>query len=129
MTQEMIKTETKNFIELGFTVVARAFGYYVQYDIYEIVYCIEGSTKGVADVPMWHKAGSDDSGDVVATLAESEIYASGSVKWDGCSDWKFDEQDRCMLHGCTKDDLLNLGKILAECWDWTTTLCPHWDGR
>lgn len=46
----------------------------------------------------------------------------GSVKWDGSSTWEFD-----LVGGCTRDDLLNIGKVLALCWDWTAELCPNWN--
>ena len=61
------------------------------------------------------------------TMNTAPIYAHGEVKWDGCSNWYFDEQDRVMIHACDKDDLLRLGKILAECYDWTSQLCSHWN--
>ena len=39
---------------------------------------------------------------VVDTPSEATPYAHGSIKWDGCSDWFFDEQDECMLHFCNR---------------------------
>jgi hypothetical protein len=61
---------------------------------------------------------------------ESEPYLHGYVKWDGCSNWYFDEQDRVMLHGCNKSDLLRLGQVMGECWDWAAELLgPTWQGE
>lgn len=47
----------------------------------------------------------------------AEPYLHGSVKWDGCSDWRFDEQDNCMLHGCSRADVQRFGDVLGRCWD------------
>jgi hypothetical protein len=66
-----------------------------------------------------------DSMNTFDTMKTAPIYAHGSVKWDGCSNWYFDEQDRVMLHACDKDDVLRLGKILAACYDWASQLCSH----
>jgi len=44
------------------------------------------------------------------------LMAEGDVKWDGCSNWKFNTEE-VMLHACSKDDLLRIGRILAACHD------------
>jgi len=97
----MTNTKTKFFKDLGFKVIAtlpKEGEVHVNYKIYEI------NPSELTD--------------------GNEVFASGAIKWDGCSNWKFDEQERCMLHGCTKQHLLNLGIILAECWEWTRELLP-----
>lgn len=33
-------------------------------------------------------------------LATAEPYAHGDLKWDGCVNMYFDEQERCALHFC-----------------------------
>lgn len=109
---------------LGFTIVATPHDYHVDFVIYDIEGWVEGATDGVFDVPTWHRAGS--SSDWAKTLEEAEPYLHGSVKWDGCSNWHFDEQDRVMLHGCRREDVLRFGEVMAKCWDWTAELCPHW---
>jgi hypothetical protein len=107
--------------DLGFTVVAVADNYRVDYVIYDI----EGEdTEGTV---LWHRKGSDSHPDWVETIEEAEPYLHGTVKWDGCSDWSFDEQDRVMLHGCCRADVSRFGEAMARCWDWTKELCPHWN--
>ena len=32
-----------------------------------------------------------------------------------------------MLHGCSRQDLLNIGHRLAAAWELTKNLCPKWD--
>lgn len=48
---------------------------------------------------------------------DAQVFASGSIKWDGCSNFRFDEQDRCMLHGCDREYLVNVGQVLARVHD------------
>ena len=125
-TDAILDRHVKHFNDLDFTVVAEVHDYRVEFKIYEICGLEEGETKGVYDRPVWGKAGAVSSGHVVDTIEESEVYLSGHVKWDGCSNWHFDEQDRCMLHGCGKADVQRFGDIMAACWDWASELCPNW---
>ncbi len=114
----------KYFKDLWYYVVAEPGEYKVEYKIYEV----EG--QGKDGDPFFHRAGEashPSSGEVA--LADAEIYAQGHVKWDGCSNWNIDEQERVMLHFCTKEQILNLGRVMAECWDMTAELCEHWDGE
>lgn len=112
------------FCELDFVVVAESHSHWVEYKIYDVEYW---DTSGVYDTPRFQRAGAVSHPDVVESTEESEPYISGSVKWDGCSNWKFDEQDRgTMLHGCCRKDVLRYGQILAACWDLTAQLCESW---
>lgn len=123
---EAITRHIKHVPELNFTIVAEPHDYYVTYTIYDIQGYSEGETKGVFDTPCWPRAGAMSSPDSVDTLEESEPYLHGDVKWDGCSNWEFDEQERAMLHGCSRGDVQRFGDVMAMCWDWTKELCPNW---
>jgi hypothetical protein len=83
--------------------------------------------SGAFDVPCWPIKGAMGSGDTTNDVTAAEVFLHGEVKWDGCSNWHFDEQERVMLHGCSRDDLTKIGAIMAACWDWTAELCPKWD--
>lgn len=108
-----------HFEKLGFSVVARPRGFSVDYDIYSH----EGRDEHGF---LFHKKGSDDYPDPVSDILKADIFVRGSVKWDGCSNWYFDEQDRNMIHGCCKEDIVRLGSILGECWELTKMLCHNW---
>ena len=104
---------------LNCTIRVSPHSHYVEYEVF--------MWDGVnADgTPVFHKKGSADYPDPVYTLAESEVYLHGSVKWDGCSNWEFDEQTRGnMLYGGNKQELINIGLILAHCWTLTAKHCP-----
>lgn len=112
----------RHFFDLSFTVVAVPHSHWVEYTIYDI------ELVGNDGRPLWHKAGAPCSPCPVKTLEEAEPYLHGTVKWDGCSNWHFDEQERVMLHCCSREELLRFSEVMARCWDWTAELCQHWEG-
>jgi len=122
-----IERHIKHIPGIKFTVVADVYEAHVDFSIYDIEGWVEGATKGVFDVPAWHRAGTDSYPNLVESLEEAALYLHGSVKWDGCSNWHFDEQDGGMLHGCSKADLQRFGDVMATCWDWAAELCSTWD--
>lgn len=113
----------RHFKDIGFTAIATAQPGYVNYVVYEI----EGELPN--GTPLYHKADSHCHPDPVELLEESEPYLNGSVKWDGCSNWHIDEQDRIMIHGCCRSDLLKIGEVMARCFDWTKELLPSFEGE
>lgn len=119
---------TKHFRDLNFTVTALPRGHYVEYKIYDII-GYTTITDSDTQYPIWQRAGSDCF-DLSYDLKDSETYISGSVKWDGCSNWNIDENERGMLHGCCRQDIQRIGDIMAQCWDWTAQLISDkWDGE
>lgn len=117
----------KHIESLDFTVVADVGDSLVSFDIYDIEGWGEGECPGVFDIPLWHKEGAKHYPDSVLDLDVAERYLHGSVKWDGCSDWHFDEQDRNMLHSCSLHGLQRLGDVMTFCWKWTSELLPNFD--
>ena len=116
----MLIKKVFHFKELAFTVVATPNEYYVDYKIYDHE---GGDDKGNY---LFHKKGADDYPNPVESMNDADIFIHGTVKWDGCSNWYFDEQDNCMLHGCSKEYIVRFGLILGECWELTKKLCPMW---
>ena len=112
---------------LSFTIVAKVYEYRVDFTIYDIEGWAFNPVEGEFNRPLWRKAGAANSPSATETLAEAEPYLHGTVKWDGCSNWKFDEQDRVMLHGCSKADIQRFGDVMAMCWDLAADNCPMWN--
>jgi hypothetical protein len=106
--------------DLNFTVVATPGTRLVEFAVYDIV------SWGRGGVPLWLRRGSTACCDATSELSKAGVYLHGEVKWDGCSNWHFDEQDRVMIHGCSREDLERLGQILTFCWDQASELCPGW---
>lgn len=119
---------TQTFIEreLGFVIVADPDEYSVCYKVYEIV----GEEIHPKPGLMFHKEDENHSchPNRVDTIEEATPYLDGSVKWDGCSNWTvgYNDTQVYMMHFCSREQLENLGKVMAKCWDLTKELCPHW---
>jgi hypothetical protein len=118
----------RHFNALNFTVVAAASENRVAFTIYDIEGWREGANTGVCDVPLYHEVGASSHTCPVECIEDSEPYLHGEVKWDGCSNWHFDEQDRVMLHGCSRADIQRIGDLMGACWDWAAELIPGFDG-
>jgi hypothetical protein len=125
--EQPIARHIRHCKDLNFSVVAEIHRHRVDFAIYDISGYAVGETVGVYDVPEYPSVGQVSSMHTTANLEDAEVYLHGEVKWDGCSNWHFDEQDRVMLHGCSKADIQRFGDVMALCWDWTAELCPSWD--
>lgn len=110
----------RHFHDLKFTAVAMNFEGYVEFAVYDI----EGYLNDDQAKPCWPRMGAKSSPDSVEDLGEADIYLHGSVKWDGCSNWYFNEQDRVMLHGCSREDIQRFGDVMGRCWDWAAEYMP-----
>lgn len=113
----------RTFKELDFTVRITPFSHYVHYDIFNIDYFQH--VEGEGEVPFWDRKDSHTNGNGVRSLDEAELYIQGTVKWDGCSDWIF--EDAKLHHGCNREDLARVGDVMAICWEMNDEFCPHWD--
>lgn len=118
------ETVIREFRELKFTVVAtRLYSHSINYTVYR-----HAGISYENDEVLYLKAG-EVCNIPCDTLKEASIFVNGAVKWDGCSNWHFDEQDFVMIHECTREGLLRIGEILAKCWDLTRELLPVWGGE
>lgn len=108
------------FKDFRFYVVATVQDYCVDY----IIYDIQAETE--TGEPLFPKKGLSYF-EPTPSIDESSPYLHGSVKWDGCSNWYFDEQDDVMLHGCERSHLTRFGEIMGACWDWTKLLLTTWN--
>lgn len=98
---------------MEYTIKADPKEYWVSYKVYEVA----GWMDDTQTTPLYGSEWSTNQED-------GHVIVEGDVKWDGCSNWSFNEQ--VMLHGCAREDLEAVGRMLSECWDMTATLCPHW---
>ena len=104
---------TKQFSD--FTIIAIPQEYLVEYKIFQYAY--------ILDNERYYQNYSGDNTEYTLNVSKVEPQFTGSVKWDGCSNWHFNE----VYHGCSRENLLNLGNIFTVCWDWTKELCPNWN--
>ena len=50
--------------------------------------------------PLYHVKGARDGMDLTPDLDKGEALFSGGLKWDGCINVIFDDQENCMPHFC-----------------------------
>lgn len=89
----------------------------VDFEIYELFEASDGL--------LWQKKGSKLYLDPVKSLEEAEVFIHGTVRFDGCSNWSLPE---AYVHFCSRQELLNLGVVLARCWEWTRDHLSTWAG-
>lgn len=66
--------------------------------------------------------------DQTSKFEDAERYVRGSVKWDGCSDLSFDDNN-CALHFCSREDLGKVGRLLEALYDLAAEVIPHADAN
>lgn len=107
------------FDDIGFVVLATPGEYTADFNVYEI-----SGHEGTAAGPMLFAQGNGYTTD----LGDADIFVHGTVKWDGCADWLFNENaQNVMLHGCSRDRWAHLGEVLVRCWDAASGLVERWD--
>lgn len=111
----------KHFDDLFFSVVAQPHSHHVDFIVYDIT----------GTVPEEGLRCYDSPGDRFLTDIEQALpYLHGFVKWDGCSNWVFDQQERVMLHGCCRSNITRFGEVLGRCFDWAAELMSEvWFGE
>lgn len=61
--------------------------------------------------------GVDDPNDWHEDPLTAPTFLHGDIKWDGCSNWSFDEQDRVMLHFCGAVAATGLGRLMRRMYE------------
>jgi hypothetical protein len=93
----------------------------IEFSVYETV----GFTTTYEEKPVYKRAGSDTSMDVVENIAEAQRFLHGNVKWDGCSNWSFDEHDKVMMHFCGVRDAEDIGRLFSALYSIARDLMPQ----
>lgn len=95
------------------------------------IWCIAmGESKcGKYDLPNYETQGSMSSGNYTDDPAKAQVYLSGHIKWDGCGEFRFDEQDRVMLHWCGRRNAKRVADLINRLYDIAADLMmPNWQG-
>jgi hypothetical protein len=87
------------------------------------VYRVLGKTE--SGVRMYNRDGYQSSPDPVEDRAAAQVALSGSIKWDGCSDIKIDDEP---LHFCGRDDAEEFAALLSALYGLAADLIPSYEG-
>jgi hypothetical protein len=116
-------TIIRHFDDLAFTVSAELHDNALSVEFKCYPFVLAHSLGGASSERHYPEPGSPTNFPGVLTIAQSEVYLSGSVRFDRCSNWLFDECVRgTCLHACSREDLLGLGELMARCFDWAREL-------
>ena len=120
-----IITRVENYADIGRAVrVTWATGAY-HVDFQAFTYFPEGLI-GARSAHLYQRAGAVSSLDPVESLDEAEVFAEGSVKWDGCANFTIGEPDEC-IHTCDREGLIKIGTLLARVHDIAAEMMPMAD--
>ena len=61
------------------------------------------------------------------TVENADVYLSGAIKWDGCVNWSFGEQD-VAEHYCGLDEARTFLKLWERLYEIAAREIPAWDG-
>lgn len=100
--------------------------YTIHFSVYEIMAMIPSKEDEDTIVVWYNKV--EGGGELVSDENEAERFLHGHVKWDGCSNWLFDETaEGLMLHFCSKDGAALIGRLLSRCYEITKLLIDRDD--
>lgn len=105
-----------------FCIVAEPEQYLCAFRCYQCVALCEG-------LPQYNVAGYVCGMDMTDDIEKAQVYLSGEVKWDGCANLQFDEQDNVMLHFCGVEDVRKIGALLERLYEIAAKAIPFWSDR
>ncbi len=97
-----------HYDDIGYSVDCEVCEYHVRF----IVYGIGGYLQPTNERSYRRETGSGWT----ESLAEAHADFSGTIKWDGCSDWNM-MPDEVNLHFCSKEGATDLGILLGRLYD------------
>ncbi len=115
--------------DINFTAICNENPYYMGFKLYQIT-GMEVSTTDPKkfDIPHYQCKNARTNSDTTTDIEKAQVYVSGGLKWDGCCNFRFDEQENCMLHTCGKKGMTDIGKALERVHDLGSELIQNWDG-
>lgn len=60
-------------------------------------------------------------------IEDAEIFLSGFIKWDGCSNMKFDAQEKAYLLFCGRKGAKDIGKLMEKLYDLAAEMMPEYE--
>lgn len=115
-------TRVQHWNDIRYTCVLEPKGLWGEFKLYQISLIHDDGVR------EYERADGTSSVDLTMDVAEAQVFASGSIKWDGCSNIKFDElESGVMIHGCDRDALLHIGEALARTYDVVASCLADWN--
>lgn len=64
--------------------------------------------------------------DTTSKFEDGEMFLSGTIKWDGCSNWNFNDK-KVMIHFCGRKDATSIGRLIDHLYQITKECLPKYD--
>lgn len=100
--------------EMPYAASVENYEYHADFKVYRVWQVLE-PWDGVG----FQRKGSDIEPDFVQLVEEAEVFLSGFVKWDGCSNWDFGEGS---IHFCDVDSAAEIGELFRKLYAWAKEL-------
>jgi hypothetical protein len=71
---------------------------------------------------------AENRNDSTEDFAESQRFLSGSIKWDGCSNWDW-HTDGCLMHFCGRGEAVSIGTLMTKLYDIAADRLPTFDAE
>lgn len=98
-------------------------------DDYHVDFCVWKVSWIDGDVlkPYFFDSKASCSSDGSEDKSKSAPYIEGSLKWDGCINYRYPGQDVCMLHNCGINDFKNELKVFQLLYEKSSEIISHAD--
>jgi hypothetical protein len=107
------------------TVVATTKEYCLDFKVYKIV-AWSGENYKVPVYENWDPKHVSVP-NYVETIEEASCFIDGFLKWDGCCNFRFPENEVAYLHTCTKQEAGDIGRLLEFVYELGEQSIPKWD--
>lgn len=108
--------------EVPFCIHVEPGTHYMVFECYELVFYHDC-------LPHYHVKDYTCGTDVTSDLEKAQIYLSGQIKWDGCADLYFDEQENAALHFCGIKDARRISCLIERLYEIAKELIEHWSDK
>ncbi len=93
-----------------FLIIYEAEEHIAHFEVVKVNGVITSPTPGVLMYAMENNDSTED-------LNRAAVFLHGEIKWDGCSNWYFDEQDEVMLHFCGRHRVTAIWRLMDRMYD------------
>lgn len=100
-------------------VITQKPSHWLGFNVYRVIGRLENGTR------VYNRDGYKSSPDPVEDRAEAQVFMSGSIKWDGCSDITIDDEP---LHFCGRSSMEEFTALLPAIYDLAAELIPSYEG-
>jgi len=88
---------------------------------------VPSGTKGCPPGISLEKRDEVACGVAADDLDDADVYVSGHIKWDGCSDIEFPSTKTCMMHLCGRKAWVDLTVLFYRLFDTLAMKIPRMD--